>query len=283
MEIKTAMVIQLDLNSSRLFRGLKSLKRLPELVTCFQQIENWSELIERYLSISSEMYPFSIKTRNGLALNIKDFYDVTTTWVIFCKQEYKVSSKHRVIVDLGANIGVFALFAARQSQKSKIICFEPFPETFQRLEDNVKNNRLNDRVVCHQLAVSGRREHRVMAPGGFGSTTSHLLESSIDKSKKLDADAVECITFGDMLKKVGEVCSTQTIDLLKMDIEGAEYEFLENISPDLLSVVNEVQMEYHPCGNKELLFNKLESAGLECSMDWIFGENFGVAHFIRNT
>jgi FkbM family methyltransferase len=273
------MTIQLDLNSSRFFRGLKNLQRLPELFICFQQIENWSEFIGRYLSIPSKTYPFSIRTRNNLILNLKDFCDVTTAWVVFCKQEYKVNSEHKVIVDLGANIGTFALFAARQSQDAKVICFEPFPDTFQQLKSNFKNNGLDGRIVCRQLAVSGSNLPRVMAPGGFGNTTSYLLESVAENEEVLNS--VFCITFADLLEEVAAVSSVRTIDLLKMDIEGAEYEFLENVPAESLSTVREIQMEYHACGSKEKLFDKLRDAGLVCTVDWVFGDNYGVAHFKR--
>lgn len=273
------MTIQFNLNSNRFFRGVKNLQRLPELFVCFQQIENWSELIERYLSIPSKTYPFSVKTRNNLILNLKDFCDVTTAWVVFCKQEYKVTSEHKVIVDLGANIGTFALFAARQSQYAKVICFEPFPDTFQQLESNVANNGLDGRIVCRQLAVSGSNRPRVMAPGGFGNTTSYLLESVAENEEALNS--VSCITFADLLEEVAAISSARTIDLLKMDIEGAEYEFLENVPAELLSAIKEMQMEYHACGSKEKLFEKLKDSGLVCTADWVFGNNYGVAHFKR--
>jgi FkbM family methyltransferase len=273
------MTMQLTLDSNRLLNGIKSLQRIPELFVCVAQIENWPELIKRYLKLSSNAYPFSIKTRDRLVVNLKDFYDVTTAWVIFCKREYSVTPKHQVIVDLGANIGTFALFAIQRSPQAKVICFEPFAETFQRLEGNIQANGLSSQVVCKNVAVSGSRQSRVMATGGFGSTTSYLLEATAAVS---EVDRVNCVIFDDVLAEVEKTCSTRQIDLLKIDIEGAEYEFFAEVPDELLQQVQEIQMEYHPVGDKQALFAKLAASGLICTMDWVFGENFGMAHFKRD-
>jgi FkbM family methyltransferase len=270
----------LDFNVERFSRLSKSLKRFPEVIICFRLVENFLEFIIRYITLSSKGYPFQVRTRNDLVLQIKDFYDTTTAWVVFCKQEYNVTARHRLIVDLGANIGIFALFAARKSPDAKILCFEPFPSTFKRLEDNIEGNNLGDRIQCRQLAVSGSRQTRAMATGGFGSTSSHLLEPTTMDSSLV---SVSCITFQDVLEEVERLYNSRTIDLLKIDIEGAEYELFDHVPLELLSQVQEVQMEYHFGGSKKALFDKLESADLICIVDYVLTEDSGIAHFKRKS
>src|SRR6266699_2559349 len=59
-------------------------------------------------------------------------------------------------VDVGANIGLFTLIAARLvGPQGRVLSFEPTPETFARLTKNVQTNRLEN-VSCQQLALSDR-------------------------------------------------------------------------------------------------------------------------------
>ena len=58
----------------------------------------------------------------------------------------------RTIVDLGANVGVFALYAAANAPNATIHCFEPAAATFAALQQNMNANHLN--VVTHALAIS---------------------------------------------------------------------------------------------------------------------------------
>jgi FkbM family methyltransferase len=59
-----------------------------------------------------------------------------------------------VFVDVGANIGIFSLIAARRvGKKGRVYAFEPTPETFSRLQDNVKLNRFLN-IQCFEQALS---------------------------------------------------------------------------------------------------------------------------------
>jgi FkbM family methyltransferase len=267
----------LSLMISRLRKVGANLQRLPELWWCCRNITNWPGFLVRFLGFSTD-YPFWVKTRQGSSIRLKDFYDVTTVWVIFCKFEYKIPEESKVVVDLGANIGAFAIFAAQHNPELEVICLEPFPSTFKQLEENISSNQLGSRVTTLPLAISARRAFCAMATGGFGSTTSHLVEAE----DSTGVETVSCIRFSDLLDIVEEKCGHRRVDLLKIDIEGGEHDLFHNTLPEHLDSIKEIQMEYHYNGSKEALFEKLKHLGFVCETDYVFSENFGTAHFLRN-
>lgn len=121
------------------------------------------------------------------------------------------------VVDLGANVGYYAVMAAwhlRSFRGSRVFAFEPNPQAFVYLELNRMLNHL-DNLVAVQQAV-GDREGRMtlyLNPGGitFGSLRPylpHLTESC----------EVQVTTLDRFLQQYPE----SRISLMKMDIEGAE-------------------------------------------------------------
>jgi FkbM family methyltransferase len=118
-----------------------------------------------------------------------------------------------VVVDIGAHIGVFTVFAARRG--CEVYCYEPLPENFALLKLNVRLNNLNDRVRMFQLALAGTRGLLPLYVGNVGL-------ASLD-SQGEQRVIVRTIILEDVVRDVGR------IDFLKVDVEGAEREiFLRN-------------------------------------------------------
>lgn len=92
---------------------------------------------------------------------------------------------------------------------------------------------------------------------------------------------VTAVTFEGILERLRDELEWKTIDLVKIDVEGAEHEFLPDLDPRRLCNINSWQMEYHPRGPKERLFDALERGGLHCVRDRIIRKDHGVAHFAR--
>jgi FkbM family methyltransferase len=139
----------------------------------------------------------------------------------------------RMIVDLGANVGVFALYAAANAPRATIHCFEPAATTFAVLQNNINANHLN--VVAHQLAISTF----------CGTARLFRAGSAAEWSLKDAADAasedVQCID----LNRLFELINDDKIDFLKMDVEGAELEVLGNAGDEQLRLIGAVSVEWH--------------------------------------
>ncbi|MFY2564158.1 FkbM family methyltransferase [Corallococcus terminator] len=265
--------------TSRLIRGVRQIGRFREIARCASTLQGWPGITSAYLGLTSPRYPARFETRDGFVLQLETFHDLVTAWILFCRREYVVPPDAKVVVDFGANYGAFAVLAARAARQARVICFEPFPETFHKLQQTIRMNKLEERVTCLPIAVARR------TGAAFMSTEPSIPSQSrgLDEAASTGQSALEVRTLdiGGALEEVRRLTATRHIDLVKMDIEGAEHSFLPDVTPDTLTGIDAWQMEYHPNGPKQALFQALDRAGLKLRHDQIDCENGGVAHFTK--
>jgi FkbM family methyltransferase len=264
--------------TSRWLRGIRQMGRLREVARCASSIQRWPGITSAYLGLTSPRYPARFETRDGFVLPLESFHDLVTAWVLFCRNEYAVPPDAKAVVDFGANYGAFAVLAARAAPQAKIVCFEPFPETFSRLQQTLRLNKLEDRVTCLPMAVARQSGQAFMITDPSIPSQSRGVEEASAGRPSLE---VRTLSLGEALEEARRVMGTQQIDLVKMDIEGAEHSFLQDVTPHTLAGISAWQMEYHPNGPKQSLFQALDRAGLRLRHDQIDCENGGVAHFTR--
>ncbi|MFL5349883.1 MAG: FkbM family methyltransferase [Hyalangium sp.] len=263
---------------SRLVRGVRQLHRLPEVTRCAGSIRGWAGITSAYLGLTKLPYPARFEMRDGFVLPLESFHDLVTAWILFCRHEYEVPRDAKVVVDFGANYGAFAVLAARAAPHAKIVCFEPFPETFGRLQETIRLNGLEGRVTCLPVAVARQAGSALMNADPSIPSQSRGLGAASTAQATLE---VRTLDLAGALEEVRRVTGTRRIDLVKMDIEGAEHAFLPEAMPDTLADIDAWQMEYHPNGPKQALFQALERSSLRLRHDQLDGENGGVAHFAR--
>lgn len=128
-------------------------------------------------------------------------------------------------LDLGANIGAFAMYAIRQGAKS-LMCWEPEPETFALLQKNVPIK------FCFNKAVSASKEPWLEFFGGSKGKFSR--GSLIYKRSLVSVGRVRNYWAGNLRKL--------TFDGVKMDIEGAEGPIIDQW---LLPRCDKLVLEYH--------------------------------------
>jgi FkbM family methyltransferase len=147
------------------------------------------------------------------------------------------------VVDIGANIGYYALLAARAvGQTGRVYAFEPTPRTYELLCQNVKANGF-DNVVTVQKAVANRSGTARLYLDRNNAVNT--LSSSLERRGSLE---VEVVTLDQYFAR-----STVPIDVLKMDIEGSEPLALEGMA-DLLKRIPEIAIftELNPFRISEL-------------------------------
>jgi FkbM family methyltransferase len=265
----------------RWMKALFNIERLPEIWRSMILTKSWWIFTCAYLNLGKIDYPLMLVTRSGTQIQLNNFHDCITAWVIFCRNEYCVPPDAKVIVDLGANFGAFTLLAAHKARNSHIISVEPFPRMFERLCENIAGNGLRERVNCLPLAVAKVSGERKMSlEEGPDQSRGILPEEIVETEKSI---SVRTISLAELITYVQANLGIEQIDLVKMDIEGSEHEFLPEIPAETLQSIQAWQMEYHPNGSKQLLFKALEKAGFNCIEDKVIGCNCGVAHFKRNT
>jgi len=140
---------------------------------------------------------------------------------------YQIPQNPKVVVDIGAHIGGTAILSA--SKGAKVYAYEPETENYKLLLENIKLNNLENKIHCFKKAVGkpGKR-NLYLNPGNSGMTT--LLPEG------RPAEQAEIISINQVFENI-EHC-----DLLKIDCEGAEYEFLYDIP---FKKINQISMELH--------------------------------------
>ncbi|MEJ7783918.1 MAG: FkbM family methyltransferase [Solirubrobacteraceae bacterium] len=142
----------------------------------------------------------------------------------------KLLDRSSVVVDVGANIGAFALPVTRATE-ARIIAVEPVTSTFALLNDNVRRNRADEAVRPVQSALGETAGEAVVTTGS--QSANYVLAAQ--STARVGEELVPMTTL-DMLLD-GE----PRIDLIKVDVEGLELnvmrgaqETLENHAPAVL-------------------------------------------------
>jgi FkbM family methyltransferase len=209
---------------------------------------------------------------------LRELTDVKTFWQIFLRQVYRVEPADRVILDIGANVGLFSLYAARQAPRARIFAVEPFPATFERLLEAVSEHHLTDRITCLNCAITDGTGIRLMANGPLPSQRRSL----VPLGKSASGLQVQAKTLSELLREL----DLNRVDLLKMDIEGGEYEVLLSTSPDVLQNIQRIALEYHgDCAphNKLEIFDRLRAAGFKVTWDVQDHLGYGVAEAVMSS
>lgn len=156
---------------------------------------------------------------------------------ILVKKEYNQLlsfdiNKSDVVVDVGAHIGIFSIFAATKTKNGRVYSYEPLLENFKFLERNILINSLKN-ISIFNLGIAGRKMERKFFINPEGGS---LIENS-----NLSFRRIQCIT----LKDIFNDNKLEKINFLKIDCEGAEYEILFNTSQNILKKIDKISLEYH--------------------------------------
>lgn len=164
---------------------------------------------------------------------------------IFRWREYKaaeeiIRSARLPILDVGAHIGIFSLYAKALNPLAEIFALEPEKDNFDLMAKNLRANGLGD-VRSFKLALAGADGERelLVAPD---SINHHLL--AMDVSSEAERGGVEKVsaqTLGGFLKRN----RIAAVGLLKMDVEGGEYEIFSQLRTEDFLRIHSIIMEYH--------------------------------------
>lgn len=139
------------------------------------------------------------------------------------------------VVDIGAHVGVFALYAARLTG-GPLFAYEPSAGNFGYLLENIERNAPG-RIVARQMAVSDSVGTMNLYTGRH-SVGHSLIRSPLSQGSGA-AEQVATTTLSQIVESVG------AIDFLKIDCEGAEGVILASTPPEVLRQVRKIALEYH--------------------------------------
>lgn len=249
------------------------LSRIPKRIfhdfRIVRMITNWKEVLSAKLDGKAVNL---LQFRNGAKIESPSQIDLQflfhEVWVdnIYTPAGYKIKDGDTVL-DIGANIGVFAVYAATAARNTQVLAFEPFPENVEYLQKNVQNSNLQNVKIFPQ-AVAKTNEERVLAVSE--SWIKHSLSKADSEQPGL---RVQTISFDRIMNDI-EKC-----DLLKIDCEGSEYEIFYSATPESLNKVRKIVGEYHQRDketmNGEALCRFLEKHGFTITSFKVFEGDSG--------
>jgi FkbM family methyltransferase len=176
----------------------------------------------------------------GVAFKVRgpmDIWSVKETFLDRFYEKYGVAiGKDWTIVDIGGGIGDFTTFAARAYPNNRVLAFEPTPDSFKLLQENLQRNQAGNAQAYPEAIWSEAGviwiDTTVGEPGQFVSHGQPAPSATV---------AVPSITLAQAFERL----EISRCDLLKMDCEGAEYPILFNTPPATLAKVQRIVMEYH--------------------------------------
>lgn len=196
-------------------------------------VRNWPQYLINYLSRRRRPAVYSL--RNGGRLIDATGTLAGTFAVVFLRKEYGTPAGARTIVDVGANLGCFSVFAATECPEAIVYSYEPGASNFAVLGRNIAANNLQNRVRAYQMAIGGQEGKRELA---VGESPMNSIVMKVDSSH---SEIVRCTTLGEIMSSNG----LSQIDFLKLNCEGAEYEIIERCPDSDLRKVGTIRMEYH--------------------------------------
>lgn len=151
---------------------------------------------------------------------------------IFCENVYEVLpgdvKDTGVVIDIGANIGAFSVYAAGLSDKVKVYAFEPQATNYALLETNIDRNKMAKQIQAFRMAVGDRNGSISMTDEGGGSSVSG------------DGD-IPMIELKDIW---GLVDKLEFVDVLKIDVEGYEGNIILSAPKSTLNLIRFITLEY---------------------------------------
>lgn len=155
---------------------------------------------------------------------------------ILYEREYNVDLRGlnpQNILDVGANVGYTSVFFANAYPESRVFAFEPEMSNFELLKRNTSGY---NHVLCSNLAIWNKKENLKTTSNDYDSWSFSLTESG----EVQNGHTFQAISMNEVLQQVGG-----EIDILKLDVEGAEKEIFTPESAAWLKRVKIIIVELH--------------------------------------
>lgn len=205
-----------------------------KLIGLIRTCRDWPRALVDHLGMNRREY--QCRFRGGERFAVRGGSDDRhVLFEIFVGRVYPVEiPAGGTVLDIGANIGGFSVWAASRGA-GRVVSLEPFPENFERLRTNLELNKLTN-VEAVRAAVAGERGTRTLF---LPDDPSHLGRFSLHPGRGGRTIDVPCLTLDDIVRDH----RLDRIDVLKIDVQGSEYEILYGASPETLALVQRLVVE----------------------------------------
>ena len=212
---------------------------LSSIPTLFTGIKNWQMMLKVFLGLPVPK-PILIELKNGLRFHVRTPMDIWVLKEACLEHQYEAASvaieENWNILDVGAGLGDFAVSVAKEHPRSMVYAYEPFPESFALLLENLRLNQIENVKAIPQAigAQTGLLQLHAVSAEAVQQTTVAPVTGG-------QAIQVQSIALDDVLTDL----HLTHCDYLKMDCEGAEYGVFLNASPATFNQIDRICLEYH--------------------------------------
>jgi FkbM family methyltransferase len=219
------------------------LKKIFAGMKVIRLMKNWPTYYKEFFGLIKDGVHVEYKLRNGLVLESKVFginhRIFNEIWVYECYTPPGFEIRENdIVIDIGANYGLFSLFASRKAKNGKVFAFEPVAENYQILVNNIEKNHIKNIFPFKQAVLNkvGRRKIFLNEK----CDVSHSLFQSVVRAPTRKVEIIDTIAFRSFLKQE----NINHIDFLKIDCEGSEYEIFYSIK-NFLNKIDKISGEIH--------------------------------------
>jgi FkbM family methyltransferase len=190
------------------------------------------------------------------------------------------------VIDIGANIGMFSIYAASIHPSVKVIAFEPAKDNFDALCENIQiNNLKNITPYCYAISDFDEKSTTLYRDsiGGNHSLLRDTPSRILKGSKMIGKETVESRS----LDSIFDDLNIQSCDFLKVDCEGGEHKIFPVCLLGTLMKIHRIALEYHDLWGGQTedgLKQTLDNSGFTTTLkpdqenNW---ENVGMLYGIR--
>ncbi len=180
-------------------------------------------------------------------------------------------SDDSVVLDVGANIGLFSLYASSKAPSARILCFEPAPPVFDLLSYNIDSNRVNAQIFNYGVSNQSGSRQLTYYPLSTGMSSFHadtkeekdvlqaIMQNQADQGlpgmedvmnfadeileQRFRAEEFDCqiVTVSEVMREE----SLSHIDLMKIDVQKSELEVLQGIDEGDWPAIKQIVIEVH--------------------------------------
>jgi natural product biosynthesis luciferase-like monooxygenase protein/FkbM family methyltransferase len=192
-----------------------------------------------------------------------------------------------VVLDVGANIGMFAVLVHAYDPSARLVCVEPVPDTASRLRRTLGENGIAaDVLECGVWETAGELSITAFPEAPGFSSAIHSAEQNVARALDVARAVVDPDAWSTLEDQVREValqrfdgheirceacsldelvltCGHAQIDLLKLDIEGAELRVIESAGDETLRRIDQIVVEAEEQADAENIASHLSAHGFE--------------------
>lgn len=168
------------------------------------------------------------------------------------------------VIDVGANVGMFTNYISNRGAK-KIFAIEPTQRAFNELKNQFY---YYNGVQCKKMGIGSQDEMRTI----YVNNDNSLLSSFLSKtSENITEENIEVLRLPSFCKRN----NLEKVDLIKVDIEGMEYEVFDSMSDAEIAICERYLIEYHSneTGNADRLINRFRNLAYEVEVCPDFSSN----------